>query len=145
MLPKDGYEKQIQFALEQGIGGVVSTLARNRYQTPVELEMVHCSRLLCRLAWEWYPATLKIFIYLHFLNGKWISRSNFRHEQLVCNKVFHSIWRNFNCFWVWKELMKCCLINSQEFVWEDIILWENQWMWKSLRVVVCKQAPGAAV
>ena len=37
------------------------------YQTPEELEMVHCSRLLCRLAWEWHLATLKIFIYIAFL------------------------------------------------------------------------------
>ena len=40
------------------------------YQTPEELEMVHCSRFLCRLAWEWYLATQKIFIYIAFLEWK---------------------------------------------------------------------------
>ena len=48
-LPKDGHEKQIQFALERGIGGGISALATNSYHTPIELEMAHCSRL-CRLA-----------------------------------------------------------------------------------------------
>ena len=38
-LPKDGHEKQIQFALERGIGGGISALATNSYHTPIELEM----------------------------------------------------------------------------------------------------------
>ena len=29
LLPKDGHEKQIQFTLERGIGGVISALAIN--------------------------------------------------------------------------------------------------------------------
>ena len=41
-LPKDVHEKLIQFALERGIGGVISALATNSFHGPIELEMAHC-------------------------------------------------------------------------------------------------------
>ncbi|MQM04681.1 hypothetical protein Taro_037484 [Colocasia esculenta] len=49
--PKDGHENQIQFALERGIGAMLSVLSKNQLPFPsYSFEMVHCSR--CRVDWH---------------------------------------------------------------------------------------------
>ncbi|KAF2289311.1 hypothetical protein GH714_034476 [Hevea brasiliensis] len=49
--PKDGHENQIQFALEQGIGVMISAIATKQLPYPSSsFEMVHCSR--CRVDWH---------------------------------------------------------------------------------------------
>ncbi|XP_057982642.1 probable methyltransferase PMT7 isoform X2 [Malania oleifera] len=49
--PKDGHENQIQFALERGIGAMISALATKQLPYPSRsFEMVHCSR--CRVDWH---------------------------------------------------------------------------------------------
>ncbi|XP_052173631.1 probable methyltransferase PMT6 [Diospyros lotus] len=49
--PKDGHENQIQFALERGIGAMISALATRQLPYPSSsFEMVHCSR--CRVDWH---------------------------------------------------------------------------------------------
>lgn len=49
--PKDGHENQIQFALERGIGAMISALATKQMPYPSSsFEMVHCSR--CRVDWH---------------------------------------------------------------------------------------------
>lgn len=49
--PKDGHENQIQFALERGIGAMISALATKQLPYPSSsFEMVHCSR--CRVNWH---------------------------------------------------------------------------------------------
>lgn len=49
--PKDGHENQIQFALERGIGAMISALATKQLPYPSSsFEMVHCSR--CRVDWH---------------------------------------------------------------------------------------------
>lgn len=49
--PKDGHENQIQFALERGIGAMISVLATKQLPFPKgSFEMVHCSR--CRVDWH---------------------------------------------------------------------------------------------
>ncbi|XP_023741141.1 probable methyltransferase PMT6 [Lactuca sativa] len=49
--PKDGHENQIQFALERGIGAMISALATKQLPYPSHsFEMVHCSR--CRVDWH---------------------------------------------------------------------------------------------
>lgn len=49
--PKDGHENQIQFALERGIGAMISGLATEQLPFPSNsFEMVHCSR--CRVDWH---------------------------------------------------------------------------------------------
>ncbi|KAK6124868.1 hypothetical protein DH2020_041402 [Rehmannia glutinosa] len=49
--PKDGHENQIQFALERGIGAMISTLSTKQLPYPSNsFEMVHCSR--CRVDWH---------------------------------------------------------------------------------------------
>lgn len=49
--PKDGHENQIQFALERGIGTMISALATKQLPYPSNsFEMVHCSR--CRVDWH---------------------------------------------------------------------------------------------
>ncbi|KAL0911006.1 hypothetical protein M5K25_019106 [Dendrobium thyrsiflorum] len=49
--PKDGHENQIQFALERGIGAMISVLATKQLPFPRRsFEMVHCSR--CRVDWH---------------------------------------------------------------------------------------------
>ncbi|GKV41600.1 hypothetical protein SLEP1_g49107 [Rubroshorea leprosula] len=49
--PKDGHENQIQFALERGIGAMISALATKQLPYPSSsFEMVHCSR--CRIDWH---------------------------------------------------------------------------------------------
>ncbi|KAJ0715375.1 putative S-adenosyl-L-methionine-dependent methyltransferase [Helianthus annuus] len=49
--PKDGHENQIQFALERGIGAMISALATKQLPFPANsFEMVHCSR--CRVDWH---------------------------------------------------------------------------------------------
>ncbi|XP_038906278.1 probable methyltransferase PMT7 [Benincasa hispida] len=49
--PKDGHENQIQFALERGIGAMISALATKQLPYPTSsFEMVHCSR--CRVDWH---------------------------------------------------------------------------------------------
>ncbi|GAA0149299.1 methyltransferase [Lithospermum erythrorhizon] len=49
--PKDGHENQIQFALERGIGAMVSAISTKQMPYPSgSFEMVHCSR--CRVDWH---------------------------------------------------------------------------------------------
>ncbi|KAM2673632.1 hypothetical protein EV2_014908 [Malus domestica] len=49
--PKDGHENQIQFALERGIGAMISAIATKQMPYPSSsFEMVHCSR--CRVDWH---------------------------------------------------------------------------------------------
>lgn len=49
--PKDGHENQIQFALERGIGAMISAIATKQLPYPSRsFEMVHCSR--CRVDWH---------------------------------------------------------------------------------------------
>ncbi|KAF9595161.1 hypothetical protein IFM89_037590 [Coptis chinensis] len=49
--PKDGHENQIQFALERGIGAMVSALSTKQLPYPANaFDMVHCSR--CRVDWH---------------------------------------------------------------------------------------------
>ncbi|XVF56248.1 hypothetical protein PTKIN_Ptkin06aG0103600 [Pterospermum kingtungense] len=49
--PKDGHENQIQFALERGIGAMISAIATKQLPYPSNsFEMVHCSR--CRVDWH---------------------------------------------------------------------------------------------
>lgn len=49
--PKDGHENQIQFALERGIGAMISALGTKQLPYPSHsFEMVHCSR--CRVDWH---------------------------------------------------------------------------------------------
>lgn len=49
--PKDGHENQIQFALERGIGAMISAFATKQLPYPTNsFEMVHCSR--CRVDWH---------------------------------------------------------------------------------------------
>ncbi|KAL8036989.1 hypothetical protein ABFX02_11G011100 [Erythranthe guttata] len=49
--PKDGHENQIQFALERGIGAMISSLSTKQLPYPSNsFEMVHCSR--CRVDWH---------------------------------------------------------------------------------------------
>ncbi|KAJ1382129.1 S-adenosyl-L-methionine-dependent methyltransferase [Sesbania bispinosa] len=46
--PKDGHENQIQFALERGIGAMISALSTKQLPYPTgSFEMIHCSR--CRI------------------------------------------------------------------------------------------------
>ncbi|KAE9612481.1 putative S-adenosyl-L-methionine-dependent methyltransferase [Lupinus albus] len=46
--PKDGHENQIQFALERGIGAMISALSTKQLPYPTgSFEMIHCSR--CRV------------------------------------------------------------------------------------------------
>ena len=66
LLPKDGHEKQIQFILKRGIGGVISALAINSYHTPVGLEMVHFS-IYMSIGMRTLPGLLNIFICIAFL------------------------------------------------------------------------------
>lgn len=49
--PKDNHENQIQFALERGIGAMISALSTKQLPYPSSsFEMVHCSR--CRVDWH---------------------------------------------------------------------------------------------
>ncbi|XWS43080.1 hypothetical protein CRYUN_Cryun16bG0070800 [Craigia yunnanensis] len=49
--PKDGHENQIQFALERGIGAMISAIATKQLPYPSNsFEMIHCSR--CRIDWH---------------------------------------------------------------------------------------------
>ncbi|KAL1193952.1 putative methyltransferase PMT6 [Cardamine amara subsp. amara] len=49
--PKDGHENQIQFALERGVGAMISAVATKQMPYPAaSFEMVHCSR--CRVDWH---------------------------------------------------------------------------------------------
>ncbi|XP_027176074.1 probable methyltransferase PMT7 [Coffea eugenioides] len=49
--PKDGHENQIQFALERGIGAMISSLSTKQLPYPTSsFEMIHCSR--CRVDWH---------------------------------------------------------------------------------------------
>ncbi|KAJ4849203.1 hypothetical protein Tsubulata_047622 [Turnera subulata] len=49
--PKDGHENQIQFALERGIGAMISAISTKQLPYPSSsFEMVHCSR--CRVDWH---------------------------------------------------------------------------------------------
>ncbi|XP_051138831.1 probable methyltransferase PMT7 isoform X2 [Andrographis paniculata] len=49
--PKDGHENQIQFALERGIGAMISALSTKQLPYPSNsFEMIHCSR--CRVDWH---------------------------------------------------------------------------------------------
>ncbi|XP_009798516.1 putative methyltransferase PMT7 [Nicotiana tabacum] len=49
--PKDGHENQIQFALERGIGAMISALATKQLPYPSNsFDTVHCSR--CRVDWH---------------------------------------------------------------------------------------------
>eukprot|EP00262_Sarcandra_glabra_P019776 TRINITY_DN7611_c0_g1_i1.p1 TRINITY_DN7611_c0_g1~~TRINITY_DN7611_c0_g1_i1.p1 ORF type:complete len:593 (-),score=58.63 TRINITY_DN7611_c0_g1_i1:72-1850(-) len=49
--PKDGHENQIQFALERGIGAMISVIGTKQLPFPPKsFEMVHCSR--CRVDWH---------------------------------------------------------------------------------------------
>ncbi|KAM3339515.1 putative methyltransferase PMT6 [Capsicum galapagoense] len=49
--PKDGHENQIQFALERGIGAMISAIAAKQLPYPSNsFDMVHCSR--CRVDWH---------------------------------------------------------------------------------------------
>ncbi|XP_065856447.1 probable methyltransferase PMT7 isoform X2 [Euphorbia lathyris] len=49
--PKDGHENQIQFALERGIGAMISAIATKQLPYPSNsFDMVHCSR--CRVDWH---------------------------------------------------------------------------------------------
>lgn len=49
--PKDGHENQIQFALERGIGAMISSMSLNQLPFPSNsFDMVHCSR--CRVDWH---------------------------------------------------------------------------------------------
>ena len=51
LAPKDGHENQIQFALERGIGAMISVLSTKQLPFPQDsFEMVHCSR--CRVDWH---------------------------------------------------------------------------------------------
>ncbi|XP_050915550.1 probable methyltransferase PMT6 [Lathyrus oleraceus] len=46
--PKDGHENQIQFALERGIGAMISAMSTKQLPFPTgSFEMIHCSR--CRI------------------------------------------------------------------------------------------------
>ncbi|MED6184558.1 hypothetical protein PIB30_048513 [Stylosanthes scabra] len=46
--PKDGHENQIQFALERGIGAMISSMSTKQLPYPTgSFEMIHCSR--CRV------------------------------------------------------------------------------------------------
>jgi hypothetical protein len=56
--PKDGHENQIQFALERGIGAMISAMSTKQLSYPTgSFEMIHCSR--CRIDFH--------------ANGNWIS------------------------------------------------------------------------
>lgn len=49
--PVDSHENQIQFALERGIGAMISAVATKQMPFPAaSFEMVHCSR--CRVDWH---------------------------------------------------------------------------------------------
>lgn len=49
--PKDGHENQIQFALERGIGAMISAVSTKQLPYPTgSFEMIHCSR--CRIDWH---------------------------------------------------------------------------------------------
>ncbi|KAI3973481.1 hypothetical protein MKW92_013612 [Papaver armeniacum] len=49
--PKDGHENQIQFALERGIGAMISSMSLNQLPFPSNsFDMIHCSR--CRVDWH---------------------------------------------------------------------------------------------
>ncbi|KAL3632206.1 hypothetical protein CASFOL_025190 [Castilleja foliolosa] len=49
--PKDGHENQIQFALERGIGAMISSLSTKQLPYPSNsFEMIYCSR--CRVDWH---------------------------------------------------------------------------------------------
>ncbi|CAA7059991.1 unnamed protein product [Microthlaspi erraticum] len=49
--PKDSHENQIQFALERGIGSMISAFATKQLPYPsASFDMVHCSR--CRVDWH---------------------------------------------------------------------------------------------
>lgn len=76
--PKDGHENQIQFALERGIGAMISVLATKQLPYPGNsFEMVHCSR--CRVDWH---ENGKIHILLVFM----LSYGAF--QNLRCDSVF---------------------------------------------------------
>lgn len=49
--PKDVHENQIQFALERGIGAMISAISTKQLPYPISsFDMVHCSR--CRVDWH---------------------------------------------------------------------------------------------
>ncbi|PPE02386.1 hypothetical protein GOBAR_DD00574 [Gossypium barbadense] len=62
--PKDGHENQIQFALERGIGAMISVIASKQLPYPSNsFEMVHCSR--CRI--DWHENGTFLFSTAHFI------------------------------------------------------------------------------
>lgn len=64
--PKDGHENQIQFALERGIGAMISVLATKQLAVPrSSFEMVHCSR--CRVDWH-ENGNVSVWRILYFLS-----------------------------------------------------------------------------
>lgn len=63
--PKDGHENQIQFALERGIGAMISAIATKQLPYPSNsFEMVHCSR--CRVDWHENGILSVIIILMYF-------------------------------------------------------------------------------
>ena len=67
--PKDGHENQIQFALERGIGAMISAIATKQMPYPSSsFDMVHCSR--CRVDWHENGMSLVMFFlfFFSFLN-----------------------------------------------------------------------------
>ncbi|KAI4300855.1 hypothetical protein L6164_034185 [Bauhinia variegata] len=55
--PKDGHENQIQFALERGIGAMISVLSTKQLPYPTSsFDMIHCSR--CRIDWHKFDGIL---------------------------------------------------------------------------------------
>lgn len=58
--PKDGHENQIQFALERGVGAMISAIATKQMPYPAaSFEMVHCSR--CRV--DWHANGMYVFLF----------------------------------------------------------------------------------
>lgn len=63
--PKDGHENQIQFALERGIGAMISAIATKQMPYPAaSFDMVHCSR--CRV--DWHENGMPLVFFFLFVN-----------------------------------------------------------------------------
>lgn len=62
--PNDAHENQIQFALERGIGAMISAVATKQLPYPsASFEIVHCSR--CRV--DWHANGIYMFGVIDFL------------------------------------------------------------------------------
>ncbi|CAN4109165.1 unnamed protein product [Withania somnifera] len=116
--PKDGHENQIQFALERGIGAMISALATKQLPYPSNsFDMVHCSR--CRVDWhENDGILLKELNRILRPNGYFVYSAPPAYRK---DKDFPEIWDKLliaqkvqTAIWVKQEDNSCLQRNAQE-------------------------------